>query len=358
MTMLRTMRSPAFFFLLMLMAILPLSAQDTHWVRPRKAGDPLIWGRTDGIVFGLPSEGGMPGLRGLIRIGTMDKATGTAKLLNFIAIEPATQGKKPRGDRMGFSELEKSRLDKGRFGARLWVANSSTAEEPNGGTISKEHRDGHDVETLSVRIEIERFTQNGAHVYLILMMDSDHPNELRLSAFPYEDSKPLDEVVFTATMGAYERLRLLWLKDEVVDSRKLYSNYIGYDFAEAEAYPAQLMLRDQQGNPIALCTSSERIPSLARNPQASSNWYYDGPRMTQYWTIPAKDEAPNLRVRVNGRHTYWQSKDTIPGGTTFENFELRQTFHPGQTFIFGVSRKEPSEWTPPLTNLPTNPELE
>jgi len=353
-----TMPRPVFLFLLVLMAIPPLSAQDANWVRPRKAGDPLIWGRTDGIVFGLPSEGGMRGPRGLIRVGTMDGATGTAMLLNFIAVEPATQGKKPRADRMGFSELEKSRLDKGKFGARLWVANSGANVEPNGGTISKEYRDGHEVETLSIRIEIERFTQNRAHVYLILTMDSDHPNELRLSAFPYEDSRPLEEVVFTATMGAYERLRFLWLKDEVVDSRKLYANYTGYDFAEAEAYPAESMLRDQQGNPIALCTSSERTPSLARNSQAGPNWYYDGPRMTQYWTIPAKDEAPNLRVRVNGRYAYWKSKNVIPGGTTFENFELRQTFHPGQTFIFGVSRKEPSEWMPPLTNLPANPESE
>ncbi|WP_263357847.1 hypothetical protein [Acidicapsa ligni] len=340
-------------------------AQSSDWVRPAKAGDPLIWGRKDGIVFGLPSPGGMPGPRGLIRIGTIDRSTGEANLLNFVAVEPATKGKKLRGDRMGFSELEKSKLDHGMNGARLWVSASSSADmaasqqvQNVSGTIETKHEDGHDVEILSVRVEIERFTQNGAHVYLLLSIRSDHPDEVRFAAYPYSDSKPLDEVVFTATMGAYERLRLLWLKNRVVDSRKLYDPYAGYDFAEKDTYPLQEMLRDSQGNPIALCTSSERTPSQSRNPDAKANWYYAGPRITQYWTIPAKDIAPNLRVRVNGRHTYWQSKNEIPGGTTFENFELREQFSPGQTFIFGVSQNEPFAWKPALTDLGPEAHLE
>jgi hypothetical protein len=33
---------------------------DSHWMRPLGAKEPLIWGRKDGILFGLPSEGGLP----------------------------------------------------------------------------------------------------------------------------------------------------------------------------------------------------------------------------------------------------------------------------------------------------------
>ena len=45
-----------------------VQAEDSQWVRPTKPGDPLLWGRKDGIVFGLPSQGGLPGPRGLIRV--------------------------------------------------------------------------------------------------------------------------------------------------------------------------------------------------------------------------------------------------------------------------------------------------
>jgi hypothetical protein len=354
----------------MFLAILPAYAQNGTWIRPQKAGDPLIWGRSDGIVFGLPSPGGMAGPRGLIRVGTKAPNTGEAKLLNFIAVEPVVEGKKPRGYRMAFSELEKSRLDKGKRGARLWVGGWNPAQDAGGGlvddrktpmiqgTLLKEHRGNREIEVLTVRIEMERFSPNKAHLYLLLSIEADHPNELHLSAFPYDDSKPLDEVVFTATMGAYERLRLLWLKDKIVDSRKLYGSYIGYDFAESDVYPFQEMLQDREGNPIVFCTSSERKPAEVRNPQARPNWYYNGPRLTQYWRVSASDVASNLRARVNGRYTYWQSKDTIPGGTTFENFELREKFHPGQAFIFGISSREPFEWVPSLADLAASPELE
>jgi hypothetical protein len=49
-----------------LMVLLSASglAQQSSWVRPMKAGDPLTWGRRDGIVFGLTSPGGIKGPRG------------------------------------------------------------------------------------------------------------------------------------------------------------------------------------------------------------------------------------------------------------------------------------------------------
>ncbi len=332
-------------------SILPLIAQDSLWIRPQTAKDPLLWGRRDGLVFGLPSTGGMPGPRGLIRVGTVDAASRQPKLLNFIAIEPVTEGKKARGDRMAFSELEKSRLDHGIAGARLWVGDNGSGGDSLRGTLVKQRRGAENVEVLSVRIEIEAFPQNHAHVYLILSIQSDHPNELHLSAYPYPDSRPLDEVVFTATMGAYERLRYLWLKGAVVDSRKLYAGYTGGDFAEHDEYPLQTMLRDADGSPIVLATPSEREPSAGRNPNAKPGWYYPGPRLTQYWKVPPTDVELNLRVRVNGRHTYWKSKDAIPDGTTFENFELRQKFKAGQTFVFGVTQREPDAWIPPLADL-------
>ncbi|HWF65816.1 MAG TPA: hypothetical protein VN670_00845, partial [Acidobacteriaceae bacterium] len=81
-------------------------AQDVQWVRPTKTGDPLIWGRRDGIVFGLFSPGGINGPRGLIRVGLFTPGAKDPQLLNFIAVEPVVQGAGSRSNRMAYSEME------------------------------------------------------------------------------------------------------------------------------------------------------------------------------------------------------------------------------------------------------------
>jgi hypothetical protein len=197
------------------------------------------------------------------------------------------------------------------------------------------------IERLSVRIDVEKFTQNGARVYVIASIDSDRPNELRLSTFAESDSPPLEELGLTATMGNYERLRLLWLKDRVVDSRELFANFpwpvhwrleTGEDFAE--------MLRSGEGDAIVFCTSSEADPRHTPGNE-SAHWVYTLPKLTQYWRVPGHEVQPDLRVRVNARHMYWASTALVLGGVAFENFEVRQRFVAGQTSIFGITQQEP-----------------
>src|ERR687892_1549092 len=85
-----------------------LPADDREvWIRPQAPGEALIWGRKDGLVFGLPSPGGMRGPRGLIRTGIWNSTTKQAELINFIAVEPVVVGLGSRQSRMAFSELEK-----------------------------------------------------------------------------------------------------------------------------------------------------------------------------------------------------------------------------------------------------------
>jgi hypothetical protein len=59
---------------------------------------------------------------------------------------------------------------------------------------------------------------------------------------------------------------------------------------------------------------------------------------TQYWRAPA---TPGLAVQVNGRTTYWASQAPIPGGISYENFELVAPFAAGQSFTFGVTPEPP-----------------
>lgn len=51
----------------------------------------------------------------------------------------------------------------------------------------------------------------------------------------------------------------------------------------------------------------------------------------------------DLRAVVNGRYMYWRSRQQVPGGIAFENFELRQRFREGQTFVFGITPRTPRD---------------
>ena len=317
--------------------------QSEQWVRPQKAGDPLVWGRRDGVVFGLDSPGGMRGPRGLIRVGLFTPDLQGPQLLNFIAVEPITKGVGPRFSRLGFSELEMSELDPNQRGKRMWVHGNG---ELNQGDVRGELetiRSGKSTfERLSVRIDVERYTANGAHVYVIASIDSDHPDQLRMTPMAESDTAPIEALTLTATMGNFERLRWLWLKDRVVTSHDLFADYKENAFVEAESYPLPDMLRTGDGDAIVFCTSDESNPRYSEG-NTTAHWVYNLPKMTQYWLVPGYDVEPNLRVRVNARRVYWQSEIPLPGGIAFENFEVRERYVPGQTFIFGITHKEPWE---------------
>jgi hypothetical protein len=340
------------FVLLSISLTSPVARGDeSDWIRPTGPDQPLIWGRKDGIVFGLPSENGLPGPRGLIRVGVIASTTGQPQLLNFIAIEPVVSGPGSRFSRMAFSELELSTMDKGVRGKRLWVEPGTVDGQASfSGALTTLEAHPKPIERLTVRVEVEKFAANGAHVYVVLSIDSDRPGELRLAVHQYEDSPPVEELTLTATMGNFERLRWLFLKDRVVDSRSLFGIYTGDDFPERENYPLEDMLRIGDGDAIVLCTSDEQSPSSVPT-TASKFWYYPLPRLTQYWRVPAHDIEPDLRVRVNGRGTYFGSHAPLPNGVAFENFEVRQRYRPGQMSIFGVTASEPWDFSPPIPHL-------
>lgn len=320
-----------------------MATTDTSvWMRPRADGDALTWGRRDGIVFGIPSAGGMPGPRGLIRVGICD-TTGTTELINFIAIEPVVKGAGDRFGRIGFSELEPSKVDPGEDGKRLWV------EEKSGELTTGL------VERLTVRMEVEPFTSNGAHVYVIASVSADRPHELELAVHHHDDSAQIEELTLSATMGNYERLRHLWLKDRVEDSREVYDGFKGNDFIEKESYPLEQMLRNRAGDAIVFATTNEEDPTSSPLP-ARSWWNYKSVKLTQYWRVAKEHIQPDLRVRVNGRRLYYLSKRAIPGGISFENFEVRQRYVPGQVFVFGLTEKEPRQFDAHIDGLPAQPD--
>ena len=321
----------------------PQNHPTTQWLRPSGPGQPLIWGRRDGIAFGLISDGGIKGPRGLIRVGVVEPGSSQPQLLNFIAVEPVAAGAGKRFDRIAFSELEMSELDPGQRGKRMSVHPVSSGDSSSvSGSLETLHTGKATGERLSVRIDVERFQANGAHVYVIASIDSDQPRELRLQTYAEADSAPLEENTVTATMGNYERLRLLWLKDRVVESTVLFADYDGNAFTEKWSYSLPEMLRTDEGGAIVFCTSDEASPANS-TANAGAHWVYPLMKYTQYWRVGGSDVQPDLRVRVNARRVYWNSTAPVPGGIAFENFEVRQRYSEGATFIFGVTRADPWE---------------
>lgn len=166
----------------------------------------------------------------------------------------------------------------------------------------------------------------------------------------------MQRCALTATMGNYSRLRLLYLKDKVVNARDLYKGYSDIDFEEKEAYPINQLFKDKNNDFIVMAESDEIFPDLSSWPQDERyyekwHWRYRPFfKVTQYWRKQSDVCDSSLQVRVNGRASYWSGgsqnkKDyvAIPGGPAFENFELREKYYKGQKFYFGITRRSPQD---------------
>lgn len=303
------------------------------WVQPAQ-GKPAqpIWGHVNGIRVGLSP---MPGPRGLIRIYTPYLGHKTEKVMNFFALEPVIKG----SDRRGLSELEMSKLD-GKRGKRFWSANDSLNTEPRPedfparGIVEKVGGK----ETLTLYVFSESF-ERGAKVYVKLKFYEDRPYEVAITAYAMEGSEELDNFIVTATMGNYARLRTLYLKNETQSSTKLWPDYVGDAFTAHAHFPVRDFITNQKGRAYFVAAPDEKQPQKASYGQDTNHhWKYYGKKATQYWYSENPD--PQLEGLVNGRYTYWASKSPIPGGISFENFELKAPFKQGTKYVFGITPLE------------------
>ena len=187
---------------------------------------------------------------------------------------------------------------------------------------------------LRLTIRMDKF-KNGAHPYVIAELDKRRPLEVRFEVYAEPDSAPMKMCILTATMGNYERLRRLRLKDRVVTPSELFPQKLGDDFSPHAVFPLSEMTVDAKGA-YAEATGDEADPRiLSKTIQQIEWWMYPGLPFTQYWRQPNPVDK-DLRVVVNARERYYGQPYAIPGGKSFENFELGADFYPGQAFIFGV----------------------
>jgi len=309
--------------------VLALPAGAAEWIMPRQDGDQQRWGLKGGVQFGIfpGSLGGegTGGPRGLFRIWYPALPGGKYCLVNFVAVEPEVNG---RGK--GFSELERSELDQ-TIGKRITAPEAAGIKTLPSGD-----------EELRVICRVEPFN-NGAHVFVVISQRSNHPDELHFHIHAEPDSVPLKRCVLTATWGNLTRSRQLWLKDGKANSLNLYRDCTGTQFAPDRIFPLDTLGRLSNGGVLAAITTNEADPASVHPIKDSKRYYYGGCPLTQYWVKPHVGPKSDLNVRVNGRLMYWKSHVKVPGGITFENFEMRESFHEGEDFIFGVTPGKPGE---------------
>lgn len=305
------------------------------WIRP--AAGPCIptYGFKDGIRLGI-EPGNRP--RGIIRIYAPYVLSDRA--VNFLAIEPIVGGWR------SLSEMEHSALDDTR-GKRIWFTDlRHPSPQPLPAWSSSRGRlgtlmvGGKKLETLTVYMNVEKL-DNGSQPIIKVMFRSDRPNEVGFKVYAAKDSAPMESCVITATMGNYSRCRLLWLKDEVMDSRKVWPDFQGNDFAWTDEIRADRMFKDKDGTLTVAITPSEKDLAAAEMPPGG--WGFHGKVSTQYWRKYPGTAQKDLRVKVNGRATYYGGHAPIPGGVAYENFELIESFKPGLEFWFGITLKTPKE---------------
>ncbi|MHC4627973.1 MAG: hypothetical protein ACYTDV_13410, partial [Planctomycetota bacterium] len=251
-------------------------------------------------------------------------------LVNFIAVEPIV------GNKRGFSELELSsvvdedmptRLRRGKF---IWPSSEHPpqAVDNRAGTIEDMRSllspgwltyPSPGVEQLNVAFDVEEFN-NGAHPLIVASIRNDQAREVIFTIHAAPDSAPMRSCILTATMGNYIRARYLWLRDRLVYTKTLWPNPVAagvgpVGFTRPESFEETSMLRLRDGSLIVFVTTDEVDPSKVT--AEPSHWRYRGRKVTQYWRAHPHQEYP-IRVRVNGRFTYWMSRSPIPNGVAYE----------------------------------------
>ncbi len=302
-------------------------ASDFVWPGHGIASDMPIWGMRDGLRISIEKT---KGPKGLIRIYTTFLNFKSDRTVNFISIEPSVVGEEGRGQ----SELEMSRFRPNEQGLSFFASNSKnkfkTDHKPVSGVL------GNDGNTLRVYIHTEKF-KNGAAPVVEVIFNRHYPKTLELRTYAGPQSAKMAYCTLSATMGNFALLRRLHLKPGVAWAERMWKDEEpkGMGFYTWRSWPADKCMQLADGRPIVYASSNfSETKGIPYHPKLrKQHWFYTGDLCGQFWCGEADAD---ITAWVNARSTYWKSKLPIPGGASFENFEMRAPFKPGQRFWFGI----------------------
>lgn len=322
--------------LTVLWALCLSGAAAADFIRPEKPGDPLIYGVRNGICVAVYPDAldGRPGggPRGLLRVGYQEN--GKFHLINYIAVQPLVLGA------VGLSELERG--NDGMPGKPLWVGSSPT----DGGIGANGDVRGVVQQTtqgavLTFWLFVEKFG-NGAAPVVEVSLYENQPDRVRFRTFSGAGGSVMERCDLSATMGNQSRCRTLWLDTDRVHAPDLYAGYRGDGFVERVPYRLGALHKTTTDDVVVAISPDEFEPREVW-PFANGAWHHDGSWMAQFWLKPRGTYDDSLQCRVNGRGMYWGGNSPIPGGLSFENFELQESFRPGQETWFGYLKESPAK---------------
>ena len=189
------------------------------------------------------------------------------------------------------------------------------------------------VECLTVWIGVERF-DNGADVRVRVRFRADRRHEVEVAGFANEASAPLQNLILTATMGNWARLRVLELANASVHPRELWPDFSGTGFSRHARFQLPALRREGDVAVVSAIGDEQDPWSVKYADDTADHWRFLGRRARQSWRIDGPH--PDLEVLVNARWSYWASASEIPGGPAYENFEIVEPYRPGAAFRFSV----------------------
>lgn len=319
-------------FLLLMFASPFASGSDAFiWPGNGVPADRPTWGHRVGLRIGLAPAAGP---NGLVRIYAPHLDQEYPRMVNYLSVEPAVTGHPGRGQ----SELEESRTHPSQSGLTFAATNSLVESDTKGELPTGIHDCG--AGTLRLFVHPEPF-RNGAHPIIEFIFHRDQIDEVEIVIHAATNSAVMESCVISATMGNYGLLRELHLSgDRVARASELWSgeplDHLG--FLPWRVWPADDLVRTATGDyRVSLSSDVSNPASTEYSAAVPGHWRYRGRGATHYWR--SEPDTP-ATVAVNARQTYWGTDALIPGGVSFENFELRMPFRDGQRLWFGVAARE------------------
>ncbi|MEM9479371.1 MAG: hypothetical protein AAGA58_06940 [Verrucomicrobiota bacterium] len=338
------MKMLSFFLPVFLFCTVEVRGTDQPFVYPGEGvpEDRPVWGLREGIRIGLhPTRGPA----GLIRIYTPYLGQPYPRVVNYLSIEPMVVGETHREQ----SELEISRVRPGKEGLSFWATHSIEDSRPPSMPVRGR------IDPASGRLHVFIHTEpfpNGARPVVECVFDPARPHEIELVTHADPEGKEMAQCILSATMGNYGQLRRLHLADDQsIHASTLWKDEDPLDqlgFLPWHTFPPESLTRLPDGRyHVELSTDAVDPVHVEHDPGVKWWWKYTGQKAIHYWRTEA-DAAPS--VAVNARRSYWRSKSRIPGGASFENFELNLPFQAGRRLWFGIipdnESRDPEEQTP------------
>ncbi len=328
------------------------------WICPEPDSENPIWGVKDGIAFGVQKNGRPPLMDnapqgtwapGLLYIMWTDD-DGRTHFFNYIGFTLLSS--------RGFEQSEPSRTKF--FADNIGYIDKLNTVRSQYGESSREYRDHVNLDStppvelseaativgnvMTVVFRLSEFQKNDTSVYVIVKINKSRPREIEISSqnmFP--QTRPLKYLHVSATAGSLARLRNLWLKNEIVNSKELFEGMKPGPmcFYELKFFGLQRLPLDSQRG-ITVYADNDETGEWVGEFGSQTAPFYGRPKFYQYWRKYPGTYREDLKVTVNGRDYYFGGYlnpcgNEIHGGTVYENFDMAEEYYEGQSFWFGYT---------------------